>query len=274
MKKLIKKILLVLLFLFLPLTITGCQETPPVGGKIEYFLTPVETEYTITAGESVEIEYETNIEGQIFFESFDEEIASVDENGLVTGNKKGSATIYVYSGNLEFEVTITVNSKPATVYTITIQGLESVVDTIETTRTGVALKVFLEQEYGTKMHPAFEGYIFCGYYTDKECTKELNLMTKLTQSITIYPKLVKDETTCELTIDLSTVILEAGQINVGNNVFVITPDYSNTVAYGDETYENCNLYEVRYDYASDSSSITNVYSQGRKQDTKVPYDVL
>ena len=244
MKKLIKKILLVLLFLFLPLTITGCQDTPRVGGEIEYFLTPVETEYTIIAGESVEIEYETNIEGQIFFESFDEEIASVDENGLVTGNKKGSATIYVYSGNLEFEVTITVNSKPATVYTITIQGLESVVDTIETTRTGVALKVFLEQEYGTKMHPAFEGYIFCGYYTDKECTKELNLMTKLTQSITIYPKLVKDETTCELTIDLSTVILEAGQINVGNDVFAITPDYSNTVAYGDETYVNCNFYEV------------------------------
>lgn len=272
MKKLIKKILLVLLFLFLPLTIAGCQETPPVGGEIEYFLTPVETEYTITAGESVEIEYETNIEGQIFFESFDEEIASVDENGLVTGNKKGSATIYVYSGNLEFEVTITVNSKPATVYTITIQGLESVVDTIETTRTGVALKVFLEQEYGTKMHPAFEGYIFCGYYTDKECTKELNLMTKLTQSITIYPKLVKDETTCDLTIDLSTVILEAGKITVGNDVFAITPDYSNTVAYGDETYENCNLYEVRYDYATDSSSITNVYAQGRKQDTKVPYD--
>ena len=268
MKTMIKKIFLVLILFVLPFTIAGCQETPPVGGEIEYYLTPIETEYTIIVGEIVTIEYDTNIEEQIIFESFDEEIANVDENGVVTGNKKGTAVIYVYSGTYEFEVTINVNSKPATVYTITIEGF----DTIETTRTGVALKVFLEDKYGSKMHPSFGDYIFCGYYTDKECTKELNLMTKLTQSITIYPKLVKDETTCEMIIDLNTVILEANEIKVDKDVFAITPDYGSTVAYGDETYENCTLYEVRYDYATDLSYITNIYKEGRKQDTKVPYD--
>ena len=269
MKKLIKRLLVLLMFLVLPFTIAGCGGDQPVGGNhTEYYLTPLETEYSVIVGETVQIEYDTNIESEISFESYDEDIATVDENGLVTTIKVGTTSIYVSGENCDFEVNIVVNKKPATIYTITIDGY----DTIETTRTGVALKVFLEQEYGTKMHPAFEGYIFCGYYTDKECTKELNLMTKLNQSITIYPKLVKDETTCDLTIDLSTVILEAGQINVGKDVFAITPDYSNTVAYGDETYENCNLYEVRYDYESDSSSVTNVYTQGRKQDTKVPYD--
>ena len=191
MKRLIKRLFVLLMFLVLPFAIAGCGGDQPVGGNpVEYYLTPIETEYSVIVGETVQIEYDTNIETTISFESYDEEIATVDENGLVTTLKTGTTSIYVSGANCDFEVTIVVNKKPATVYTITIEGY----DTIETTRTGVAIKVFLEQKYGSKMHPAFDGYIFCGYYTDKECTKELNLMTKITQSITIYPKLVKDET--------------------------------------------------------------------------------
>ena len=266
MINLFKKLFIVLVVLSLPFILIGCGgEQPPV---VTYFFTPKTTEMTLIRGEQGTIEYETNLEDEVYFESYDEKIATVDENGVVTAVKTGTTSIYASCGGYDFEVSITVNPKPITYYHLTIYGF----DEIETTKKGVALIYLLQQTYGSKMYPNFGNNSFHGYYTDKECTKELNLMTKLTQSITIYPKLVKDETTCELTIDISTVILEAGQINVGNDVFAITPDYSNTVAYGDETYENCNLYEVRYDYASDSSSITNVYSQGRKQDTKVPYD--
>ena len=58
-----------------------------------------------------EIEYDTNIESEIIFESYDNEIATVDENGLVTTLKTGSTSIYVYGENCDFEVKIIVNKK-------------------------------------------------------------------------------------------------------------------------------------------------------------------
>ena len=269
MKKLIKKFLIVLFFFMLPFTLVGCGDQPTGGdGQDEYYLTPLETEITLIVGETATIEYDTNLDGDVDFISYDEVVASVDENGVVKGLKAGTTTIYASCDIYEFEVTIIVNKKPLETYTITIEGY----DTIETQRTGVAIKVFLEDKYGTKMHPSFGNYIFCGYYTDKECTKELNLMTKLTQSIVIYPKLVLDETTCDLTFELDKVILEGDKITVSNGIIAITPDYGSTVAYENETYENCNLYAVRYDYATDTSSITNVYTQGKKDNVTVPYD--
>ena len=147
MKKLIKRLLVLLMFLVLPFTIAGCGDQPVGGNPIEYYLTPLETEYSVIVGETVQIEYDTNIESEILFESYDEDIATVDEIGLVTTIKVGTTSIFVSGENCDFEVNIVVNKKPATIYTITIDGY----DKIETTRTGVALKVFLEQEYGTKM---------------------------------------------------------------------------------------------------------------------------
>ena len=79
-------------------------------------------------------------------------------------------------------------------------------DEIETTKKGVALIYLLQQTYGSKMYPNFGNYSFHGYYTDKECTKELDLYTQLHEDMTIYPKLKEDTTKCDLMFSISNVL--------------------------------------------------------------------
>lgn len=271
MKKTIKKLLLVILFLCLPFLLVGCEqpgEGGETGGKIEYYLTPLKTEYEVYVGETVQIEFETNIEDGLIFESFDENYANVDQNGLVTAIKKGTAIIYAYFGNLEMEVTINIVSKPAKIYKITIEGY----DVVETTHKGVALKYLLTQTYGSKMHPSFVNHIFKGYYSDKECTKELNLNTKIEADITIYPKLVKDTTQCDLMFEISETLFYEDEVTLTDEVQVFTPDFGSTVAFENQTYENCMLAVVTYDYNNKTHKVIETYIDGNKSNVKIPYN--
>ncbi len=260
----IKKLLLLLLLIGLPLLI-ACDE--PID-DVAYYLKPVYSEIEIYVGEEKQIEIDTNITENIEWSSFNIDCAIVDNNGVVTGIKFGTATIYANYGNLDFEITVKVINKPAKVYTITIEGY----DVIETTRTGVALQYFLQQEYGNKMHPTFNNYIFEGYYIDKNYTKELDLMTKLQNNIIIYPKLKLDETKCDLMVEIDNVFLYESEISLGDGIQIFSPDFGSTVAYNDETYENCNLYEVQYNLETAKHIITNVYTSGNKSNVKIPYN--
>jgi len=179
MINLFKKIFLFLIIFSLPL-LAGC-DTGGGGQEVEYYLTPKYTEVSVIRGEQVKIEYETNIEEPIEWTSYDEKIATVDENGVVTGVKTGTATIYAYTSGFEFEVVVVVNPKPIVYYHLTIHGY----DEIETTKKGVALIYLLQQQYGSKMYPNFGNYSFHGYYSDPECTKELDLYTHLDTDMTI-----------------------------------------------------------------------------------------
>ena len=151
----------------------------------------------MVTGDQATIEYETNIEDVVYFESYDEKVATVDENGVVTAKHSGTTMIYVSCGDYSFDVTIVVNPKPITYYHLTIYGY----DEIETTKKGVALIYLLQQTYGSKMYPNFGNNSFHGYYTDKECTKELDLYTQLQEDMIIYPKLKEDKTKCDLMND-------------------------------------------------------------------------
>ena len=85
MINLFKKLFIVLVVLSLPFILIGCGgEQPPV---VTYFFTPKTTEMTLIRGEQGTIEYETNLEDEVYFESYDEKIATVDENGVVTSVK-------------------------------------------------------------------------------------------------------------------------------------------------------------------------------------------
>ena len=53
---------------------------------------------SVKNGSKVQIEFETNIEDGLIFESFDENYATVDQNGLVTSIKKGTARQQFESG--------------------------------------------------------------------------------------------------------------------------------------------------------------------------------
>jgi hypothetical protein len=114
MINLFKKLFIVLVVLSLPFILIGCGgEQPPV---VTYFFTPKTTEMTLIRGEQGTIEYETNLEDEVYFESYDEKIATVDENGVVTAVKTGTTSIYASCGGYDYKVvpiygTVTVTEK-------------------------------------------------------------------------------------------------------------------------------------------------------------------
>ena len=77
MINLFKKLFLFLIIFSLPLLV-GCGDTGGGDQEVEYYLTPKTTEITMIRGEQVKIEYETNIEEPITFESFDEKMGEVE----------------------------------------------------------------------------------------------------------------------------------------------------------------------------------------------------
>ena len=266
MINLFKKLFIVLVVLSLPLILIGCGgEQPPV---VTYFFTPKTTEMTLIRGEQGTIEYETNLEDEVYFESYDEKIATVDENGVVTAVKTGTTSIYASCGGYDFEVSITVNPKPITYYHLTIYGF----DEIETTKKGVALIYLLQQTYGSKMYPNFGNNSFHGYYTDKECTKELDLYTQLHEDMTIYPKLKEDKTKCDLMFSISNVLFKDDVLIVNDNISVLTPDYNNTTANKDVDYKDVFMVVVSFDYNQKAHFVTNTYLDGDKQNVVIPYN--
>ena len=267
MINLFKKLFLFLIIFSLPLLV-GCGDTGGGDQEVEYYLTPKTTEITMIRGEQVKIEYETNIEEPITFESFDEKIATVDENGVVTALKTGTAMIYAYYLHYEFDVIITVNPKPITYYHLTIYGY----DEIETTKKGVALIYLLQQEYGSKMYPNFGNNSFHGYYSDPECTKELDLYTQLHEDMTIYPKLKEDKTKCELMFSVSNILFSQDELTLTDNIQVLTPDYSSNTKNENVDYKDVFMAVVEFDYNKKAHFVTNTYLDGDKQNVTIPYN--
>lgn len=270
--KIIKKYMLIVLLTLTLLLITGCTEQPTVTEK-EYYLRPISSEITLVLEETMQIEYETNIDeissAEILnWESLDEKICSVDEKGIVTALKKGTATIYCYYDIYEFEVTVTVNSKPIQYYHLSIYGY----DEIATTRYGIALIYLLQQEYGQKQCPNFGDYIFEGYYEDKDFTKEMDLYTNLTQDITIYPKLKLDTTKCDLMFNINKILFFEDKLQINSDIQVLTPDFASSTANINANLENCFLFTVEYDYNKRNHFVTNTYLDGKKDNVTIPYN--
>lgn len=262
--KFIKKILL-LIILMLPLLLIGCDDNPQ---ETIYYLTTEQYEITLTTGDTFQIEYETNIDGELSWDSLDEKVCTVDENGLVTALKKGTSTIYCYYNIYEFKVDVIVNPKPIKYYHLNIYGY----DEIATTKHGVAIVYLLQQEYGTKQYPNFGNYIFEGYYEDKECTIEMDLYTKLTSDITIYPKLKLDTTKCDLMINISNTLFYEDEIKLNDEIIALTPDYSSSTSIINESLENYFLFTVEYDYNKRNNYVTNTYLDGDKKNINIPYN--
>lgn len=74
-----------------------------------------ESEITLEVGQSkkikVEVDDDYDTDNELIWESADDSIASVDENGKVTGNSPGKTTITVYYGNNSDKCTVKVKKK-------------------------------------------------------------------------------------------------------------------------------------------------------------------
>lgn len=79
------------------------------------YVTCDESEITLEVGQSkkitVEVDDEYDTDYELIWESDDDSIASVDENGKVTGNKAGKTTITVYYGNSSDKCIVKVKKK-------------------------------------------------------------------------------------------------------------------------------------------------------------------
>lgn len=269
MLKKAKKIIIILLLCLFPIVITGCENSSGVNQETSFYLTPKYSEISIISGEKKQIEIDTNIDLSLLsWESYDERICTVNEEGIITAKKSGTTTIYCYYLNYEFEINIIVSPKPITYYHLTIDGY----DTIDTTKFGVALIYLLKQEYGEKLHPNFGNYIFHGYYEDKDFTKKLDLYTKLDKDITIYPMLTLDTTQCDLMFSISNTLFFEDELILNDGIQVLTSDYSSSTKNDNVNYENTFMVVVEYDYELNKHFVTNTYVDGNKQNINIPYN--
>ncbi len=262
----IKKFLILVLLITLPLLIVGCKNENNEPASL--YLTPITTSVEVEVSRTVQLEYDTNITN-LTWESFDEEVCTIDENGVITGHKKGEATVICYyygvEGNFEFEVTVNVVPK---LYRLTIYGY----DEVRTYSKGAALLYILQQEYGAKKHPDFGNNIFQGYYEDKELTKELDLYTHMDDDMTIYPKLKEDETKCEYVFAFNKALFYGDELVLNDKIQVLTPDYAANTKNENVNYSDYFLVTATYDYNSKAHFVTNTHLDGDKQNVTIPYN--
>ncbi|MBR2810028.1 MAG: Ig-like domain-containing protein [Solobacterium sp.] len=69
-----------------------------------------EEEATVAEGDSRQLEIETSLEGQIIWQSDDEETVTVDDNGVITGIHEGSTTVYAYLDMYMTSIHVTVEA--------------------------------------------------------------------------------------------------------------------------------------------------------------------
>lgn len=132
-----------------------------------------------TASLTATVTPEDATEQGVIWSSDDENIATVDGNGLVTGVAEGTVTITVTTvdGGFTAACTVTVTAK---IYTVTFDSQGgSTVDAQTVTEGGMAVK---------PDDPTRNGYTFGGWYTEAECTTEYDFDTPVTADIPLYAK--------------------------------------------------------------------------------------
>lgn len=275
MNKNFKGLLLILmLILFIPFfSACGKTDNPNKNDEDEkdYYLNCLESgAVTLTVDDTYQIKYETNIEDEITWEVFNNDIIKVDDKGFVTALSRGKAFVNAYYFDLTFEVEINVEPKkviPPT-YKLTIFGY----DEITIKNRGLTLYIYLKNYYGNNLYRDYEDLLFKGYYLDDKFTKPVDYQTKLYDNLTIYPKYVKDETKSDANMVINNVLIHNSEVVIDDKIQAFSADFGDTVKYNDLTYEDCMFVEVRYIYNDNAKKITNITIDGNKQNTKIPYD--
>lgn len=264
----LKKIFLIIMLLFTISFVYACDNDDPTI-EIEYYLKPAEESIEVNVDKEYQIIIDTDIPYPLNWESDDEDIATVDNNGIVKGVKKGVATITCSYDKYIAEIFVTVRPRiiPPKTYKLNIYGYDSI-----DVREGLSLSYILQTNFGNLKHKNYDDLIFDGWYRDNNYKNELDLSQKIYNDLTIYPKYLVDNTNCEQKIAINNTMFYEDEILKDDSVQVFTGDYGNTIAYQEEQYNDSLIAVCKFNYQTNITSITEVKIDGNKNNTIIPYN--
>ena len=175
-----------------------------------------EREITIAQNEKKEVIvdiYPTNYQGtEVAFTSDNEAVATVDENGMITGIASGDAVITATVGDKTATCTVHVKEETATTYTVTFNSNGGSDVASETVGEG--------QKVAKPADPTRDGFTFTGWYTDEGCTKAYDFATPVTSDLTLYAGWEEDSSSSGTIVTRYNVTVEEssnGTVKVSNS---------------------------------------------------------
>ena len=156
---------------------------------------PEKEKMTIVVGETLELSVNSD-GGSVTWSSSDEQIATVDENGVVSGVSAGDVTVTAAIKKTTrtrwfFWWRTTTNTEYVT-FEIAVMPAEDIEDyysVIFETNGGSAVETQVVEEGLTAVEPEEpirEGYSFSGWFSDEELTSTYDFETPVTADITLY----------------------------------------------------------------------------------------
>ena len=258
-----KIVLFVLVLLSLFLIACNKEKEEPVDPDL-YFNVTNQT-ITIYKDETAKIEYETNIEG---FElvSEDDSIVGV-KNDIVYGKGLGMSVVDVmYKGNVYAEIYVIVEKKPVVIikHILTIDGDEYEV------RDQTILGLNIKEYFGGVMYISYDDMKFDGWYLDPEFNRPANLEMGVTSDMSIYSKYKKIEIESDLRINIENVVGYKGSFDKNADVQTISPAFGTYAKFASVSLGNYALVKVEYDASKMDYFVTEVLTDGTKEDTLIP----
>ena len=259
MNKIIKVVCL-MIFVFM---LIGCKNEEEQEEKYFRFKEDV---VTIYAGDTYEIEYETNLK-DVTLETSDTDIISIDGN-VITGLSRGYASIIVNLDDEAIEMTVCVDKhKTEVVYhSLFIDGEEHKV------REGTYLDIALKDIYNGNTHLTFDDKKFIDWYLDGSFQTKANLESQISEDMYLYAKYEEIAVVSELRIVLDNIMGYKGEFKKDASVQTISPSFGTIVESEDNNFEAYTFVFVRYDVEELDYFVTEIVKEGTKANTIIPYD--
>ena len=259
MNKIIKVVCL-MIFVFM---LIGCKNEEEQEEKYFRFKEDV---VTIYAGDTYEIEYETNLK-DVTLETSDTDIISIDGN-VITGLSRGYASIIVNLDDEAIEMTVCVDKhKTEVVYhSLFIDGEEHKV------REGTYLDIALKDIYNGNTHLTFDDKKFIDWYLDGSFQTKANLESQISEDMYLYAKYEEIAVVSELRIVLDNIMGYKGEFKKDASVQTISPSFGTIVESEDNNFEAYTFVFVRYDVEGLDYFVTEIVKEGTKANTIIPYD--
>ena len=256
----IKYYIFAIIAIVLSLYLTACNQ------KEEYYFNFKEEVVTIYAGETYEVEYETNIK-EVTLNCDDLEVATLDDN-TITGIARGYATVYFeYDGNY-YEMTICVDKKKVEIQHFNMYINGEAIDV----REGSLVITNLREFFNGDTHDYYDDKTFVEWYTDPGFKNVLDYNQKITGDINIYGKYEEIVVVNEERIVVNNIVKYKTEFNESADVQTITPSYGTYANSDVKDYSNYTFVKVKYDLKNLDYYVDEIIEDGTKQDEVIPYD--